>query len=216
VRVAIAEDEPVYRAGLVRLLQAAGIEIAYEAANGDQLIAHLNRGDLPDVAIMDIRMAGNDDDGLRAAEHVTTHYPEIGVLLLSAYPEAAYANRLFASGSAGKGYMLKETLNTVSLLIGALERVSRNLTYCDPKIIDQLVAQKTGAHPRDLLSPRELQILELLASGASNDAIITATSSTPGAIESSLGRIYTKLRLPRGSEYNPRVLAVLRWLNDPV
>ena len=214
MRVGIAEDDAVYRAGLMRFVTAAGVQVSHEAASGAELVAHLRRDDLPDVVIMDIRMPGNDLGGLQAADAIASTYPQVGVLLLSAYPEAAYANRLFANGAAGKGYMLKETLNAVSQLREALERISQNLTYCDPKIMDQLIAQRHTTGIRDLLTAREQQILQLLAAGASNEAIVASTHSTAGAVESALVRIYGKLQIPRGSEYTPRVLAALRWLSE--
>lgn len=213
MRVAVAEDVAVYRAGLIRFLEAAGVEVIHEAVNGDEMLANLRKGELPDVAIMDINMNGREDDGLVCADRIGIEYPSVGILLLSAWAEATYAERLFARGSAGKGYMLKDTLNSVPHLREALERVAKRLTYCDPKIVDQLIAKKTDNRLQNLLSPREQRILELLASGASNEAIVDATSSSAGAVESALGRIYAKLNIPRGSEYTPRVLAVLRWLD---
>jgi len=214
MRVAIAEDNPVYRAGLVGLLHATGMEITHEAASGAELLASLRAGPLPDVVILDIQMAGIDDDGLMTARALRAKHPEVGVLLLSAYAEPTYAERLFDNGSAGKGYMLKDTLNSVGQLKEALNRINEGLTYTDPRVLDQLLAggKPPPTSPLDELTARERTVLTLLASGASNSAIAVAMRSSPGTIETAIRSTYTKLTIPDSPDYNRRVLAVLEFL----
>ncbi|HEX2806810.1 MAG TPA: response regulator transcription factor, partial [Kineosporiaceae bacterium] len=138
MRVALAEDSLVYRNGLVRLLEAAGATVVHEAASGGELLTYLaegrsdpstSGGALPDVVMLDIRMAGRADDGLRAAEQIAAAFPTVGILVLSAHADAGYAQRLFANGSAGRGYLLKESLDSVCELQEALSRVVRRRTY---------------------------------------------------------------------------------------
>jgi DNA-binding NarL/FixJ family response regulator len=213
VRVAIAEDNPVYRAGLVGLLHATGMDVLHEAASGSELLAQLRGGALPDVAILDIQMAGIDDDGLNTARILRQQHPGVGVLLLSAYAEPAYAERLFQHGSSGRGYMLKDTLNSVVQLKEALTRIHEGLTYTDPKVLDQLVAggRPASTSPLDELSPRERTVLTLVAAGASNSAIAATIRSSVGATETAIRNIYNKLAIPDSPEFNRRVLAVLKF-----
>jgi DNA-binding NarL/FixJ family response regulator len=217
VRVAVAEDNLVYRNGLIRLLEAAGADVAYEAADGAELLALLadaeGRRPLPDVAMLDIRMGGRDDDGLLAAERLTAAYPGVGVLLLSAHADAGYAQRLFEGGSAGRGYLLKESLDSVSELSEALSRVHRRRTYTDPRVVDELIRGEARHRLGTLLSPREQDVLGLLASGASNAAIARSLRGSTKAVESTISTLYTKLGIPDAPDYNRRVLVVLSWLD---
>jgi len=216
VRVALAEDSLVYRNGLIRLLQATGVEVVLEAASGEELLARLARtapADVPDVVMLDIRMGGRDDEGLDAAERIAAAYPGIGILMLSAHADAGYAQRLFASGSAGRGYLLKESVDSVSELSEALSRVARRRTYTDPRVIDELVHKDVQRRLHELLSPRERDVLALLASGASNAAIARGTRSSTKAVESAISGLYAKLGIPDAPDYNRRVLVVLTWLN---
>ena len=216
MRVALAEDSLVYRNGLIRLLQATGVEVVLEAASGEELLARLARtapADVPDVVMLDIRMGGRDDEGLDAAERIAAAYPGIGILMLSAHADAGYAQRLFASGSAGRGYLLKESVDSVSELSEALSRVARRRTYTDPRVIDELVHKDVQRRLHELLSPRERDVLALLASGASNAAIARGTRSSTKAVESAISGLYAKLGIPDAPDYNRRVLVVLTWLN---
>jgi len=215
MHVAIAEDNPVYRAGLVGLLHASGVSVTHQAASGAELLALLGRGDPPDVAILDIRMSGIEDDGLVTAQIIRQQHPRVGVLLLSAYAELTYAERLFEHGSAGRGYMIKDTLNSVGQLKEALNRIRAGLTYTDPTVVDQLIASGRPAvrSPLDGLTPREAAVLKMLAGGASNSAIGIELRSSTGAIEATIRSVYTKLTIPDSPEYNRRVLAVLRFLS---
>jgi len=216
MRVAIAEDDTFYRAGLVKLLEAAGTQVSQEAASGDELIAHLRRGPLPDIAILDINMAGRKDDGLNAARKIAEMFPAVGVLLLSAFAEATYAERLFEGGSAGKGYMIKDSLNAVGPLRESLDRINNRQTYTDPKVLDDLLRPHEQKEPAlgERLTPRERSVLRLLTDGASNHAIADATRITSGAVEAAVRNIYTKLGIPDDPAYNKRVLVVLKWLTE--
>jgi len=214
VRVAVAEDNRVYRAGLVGLLHASGLPVLHESASGGELLAKLGNGDPPDVVILDIKMAGADDDGLVTAGLIRQQYPQMGVLLLSAYAELTYAERLFEHGAAGRGYMIKDTLNSVGQLREALDRIRAGLTYTDPTVVDQLVAHSRPSvrNPIEELSARERKVLGMLASGASNSSIANELKSSTGAIEAAIRSIYTKLAIPDTPQYNRRVLAVLQFL----
>lgn len=221
MRVAVAEDSLVYRNGLVRLLEAAGATVVHEAATGEELLAQLAQLDgsstgaePPDVVMLDIRMNGRDDDGLLAAEAIGTAHPRLGILLLSAHADPAYAQRLFANGSAGRGYLLKDSLDSVAELTEALGRIHQGGTYTDPRVIDQLIRDRAGNRPVDLLTPREQAVLSLLVSGASNAAIAHGTRTSTKAVESAISALYTKLGIPDAPDYNRRVLVVLRCLND--
>ena len=216
MRVALAEDDTFYRAGLVKLLEAAGTQVSQEAASGDELIAYLRRGPLPDIAILDINMAGRKDDGLNAARQIAEMFPGVGVLLLSAFAEATYAERLFEGGSAGKGYMIKDSLNAVGPLREALDRINNRQTYTDPKVLDDLLRPHEQKEPAlgERLTPRERSVLRLLTDGASNNAIADATRITSGAVEAAVRNIYTKLGIPDDPAYNKRVLVVLKWLTE--
>ena len=190
MRVALAEDSLVYRNGLVRLLEAAGAQVVHESATGEGLLAHLAEaaagGTLPDVVLLDIRMGGRDDDGLRAAEQIAVAHPDVGILLLSAHADAHYAQRLFEHGSAGRGYLLKESLDSVQELTEALTRVQRRRTYTDPRVVDELIRAGGRRELTQSLSPREQEVLARLASGASNAAIARLTRSTTKAVESAI------------------------------
>jgi len=216
VRVALADDNLVYRNGLVRLLEATGATVVHEAASGAELLTYLAdervRTDPPDVVMLDIRMAGRDDEGLLAAEQIAAAHPRIGILLLSAHADAGYAQRLFENGSAGRGYLLKESLDSVSELAEALSRVHRRRTYTDPRVVDELIQRDPQHRLELLLSPRERDVLALLASGASNAAIARDTRSSTKSVESAISGLYTKLGIPDAPDHNRRVLVVLTWL----
>jgi DNA-binding NarL/FixJ family response regulator len=219
VRVALAEDSLVYRNGLVRLLEASGATVVYEAASGTELLSYLADADpvdaaFPDVVMLDIRMAGRADDGLLAAEQIAAGFPTVGILMLSAHADAGYAQRLFANGSAGRGYLLKESLDSVSELQEALSRVQRGRTYTDPKVVDELIYRDPAKRIDRMLSPRELDVLTLLASGASNAAIARHTRSTAKSVESAISGLYSKLGIADAPDYNRRVLVVLTWLGQ--
>ena len=217
MRVAVAEDDLVYRNGLVRLLEAAGVVVVHECATGADLAARLDddtvpEAERPEVVLLDLRMAGQDDEGLVAAERITAARPGTGVLVLSASADARHAERLFANGSAGRGYLLKESLDSVGELREALERVRQGRTYVDPQVVDELVRQDPQHRLERLLTARELAVLTLLASGASNAGIAAATRTTGKSVEAVISALYAKLDIPDAPDYNRRVLVVLAWL----
>jgi len=150
---------------------------------------------------------------LLAAEQIAATWPEIGILVLSAHVDAEYAQRLFASGSAGRGYLLKDSLDSVGELQEALSRVHRRRTYADPQVVDELLSHDPGTRLEQKLSPRELDVLRLLASGASNAAIARATRTSAKSVESAISGLYAKLGIPDAPDYNRRVLVVLTWLD---
>jgi DNA-binding NarL/FixJ family response regulator len=217
MRVALAEDDLVYRNGLVRLLEAAEVTVLHAAAGGDQLLAYLNGlepGDgMPDVVMLDIRMGGRDDEGLLTADKITASHPEVGILMLSAHVQASYAQRLFTTGSAGRGYLLKDSLDSVAELSQALSRVRRGGTYTDPRVVDELIRREPQDRLDALLSPREQEVLALVATGASNAAIARRVRVGIKSIEATISSLYAKLGVADAPEYNRRVLVVLNWLD---
>jgi DNA-binding NarL/FixJ family response regulator len=210
MRIGIAEDDIVYRAGLVRLLQAADVEVVHQAASGAELIAYLATSNPPDIVILDIKMANQADEGLVAALRIGTMYPEVGILLLSSYAVNSYTEKLFAGGHAGRGYMLKESFNNVKTLRDVLGLLCERKTYSDPKISDEYDSRRQES-PADRLTAREGAILDHLATGASSASIAVCINSSTKAIDNALNGIYNKLELPDGPEYNRRILAVLKW-----
>jgi DNA-binding NarL/FixJ family response regulator len=216
VRVALAEDNLVYRNGLVRLLEAAEVTVVHAASRGDQLLAFLNGQEdhaaAPDVVMLDIRMGRRDDDGLLTAEEIARSHPGVGILMLSAHVEARYAQRLFANGSAGRGYLLKDSLDSVSELSQALSRVHRGGTYTDPRVVDELIRRDRQERLDTLLTPREQEVLTLVATGASNAAIARTLRAGIKSIEATISTLYTKLGIADAPDYNRRVLVVLNWL----
>ncbi len=214
MRVAVAEDNPIYRAGLVKLIEATGVEVVGEASTGAELLALLDAGVSADAVMLDLNMAGRRDDGLHAALEVANRHPRTAILLLTATADAGVAEKLFADGSARKGYMLKDSLNSVAELSHALRRIVGGQTYGDSLVVDELLARQRQGGARDLLTSRERLILTHLASGASNAAIAEAVRTSTGAVEAAVSTIYNKLGIPDEPGYNRRVLVVLRWLSE--
>jgi DNA-binding NarL/FixJ family response regulator len=211
MRVAIAEDDPVYRAGLVELLTAAGVAVAYQASSGQELLGHL-AGNLPDAVLLDIRMKGRPDDGLTTAEVIAQRYPDLGILLLSNYDTEEYVRRFFAHGTAGRGYLLKEQFNDIDDVSHALNLVQRRKTFSDTPILDRLHRRQPAI--TELLTPRELEVVRLLAAGLSNAAIAAQLRIKEDKVEYAIQSIYTKLDIPRTPDQNPRVHAAVRWLQE--
>ena len=209
MRVAIAEDDPVYRAGLVELLTAADVAVACQASSGRELLSYL-AGDLPDAVLMDIRMEGRPDDGLTTAEVIAQRYPDLGILLLSTYANDEFVRRFFSHGTAGRGYLLKERFNDIEDVRHALNLVQRRKTFSDTSILDRLHRRQPTI--TDLLTPRELDVLRLLAAGLSNAAIAARLRIKEDKVEYATQSIYTKLG--RAPDQNPRVHAAVRWLQE--
>jgi len=213
VRVVIAEDLFLLRDGLTRMLQAHGLEITSAVDNGADLLAAVAK-DQPDVAIVDVRLPPTfTDEGIRAALAARREVPGLPVLVLSQYVEQLYARELLASGSGGIGYLLKDRVFDSAQFVDAVRRVAGGGTAMDPEVIARLLARNTGNVSIGALSPREREVLALMAEGRSNGAIAAALVVGGGAVEKHINNIFTKLGLAPGERDHRRVLAVLRYLN---
>jgi DNA-binding NarL/FixJ family response regulator len=212
MRVVVAEDTAILRAGLVQLLEEEGHTVAAAVPDAEQLrVAVLEH--LPDLVVSDIRMPPtHTDEGLRAVIELRATNPALAVLIFSQYVETQYASRLLAGGSAGVGYLLKERVLDAQDFIDALERVAAGGTALDPEVINQLMGASPTRNTVDELSPREREVLALMAQGRSNAAIATGLVVTERAVEKHVANIFLKLQLPVSSADHRRVLAVLRYL----
>jgi len=211
MRVVIAEDAAVLREGLARLLADRGHEVSAAVADARALLAAVTEH-APDAVIADIRMPPtHTDEGLRAAVAIRRDHPETGVLLFSQYIETTYTARLLESGAGGVGYLLKDRVGNVAEFVSALERVAAGGTALDPEVIGQLL-RRPDAGLRSL-TPREREVLGLMAEGRSNSGIAAKLTLSEGAVEKHIAGIFGKLTLEPESADNRRVLAVLRYLN---
>ncbi|MGH2972599.1 MAG: response regulator [Gaiellaceae bacterium] len=214
MRVVIAEDLALLRDGLARLLRDNGFEVVGAVVDGSALITTV-LAERPDVAIVDIRLPPTfRDEGVRAALTLRERVPETGVLIVSQYIEQAYAAELLADGRGGLGYLLKDRVMDVDDFVEAVRRVGSGGTALDPEVVAQLLARRRAGDPLESLSPRELEVLTLMAEGRSNAAIAAKLVLTVGAVEKHVANILTKLRLPPSSEDHRRVLAVLAYLRS--
>ena len=210
MRVVIAEDLTLLRDGLTRLLRDNGFEVVGAVADGDALVTKVLL-ERPDIVIVDIRLPPTfRDEGVRAALTLRARVPATGVLIVSQYVEAAYAAELLAEGRGGLGYLLKDRIMDVDDFVAAVRRVGEGGTALDPEVVAQLVGKRRSQ--LDALTPRELEVLELMAEGRTNTAIALQLVITVGAIEKHVANIFTKLRLPQTNEDHRRVLAVLAYL----
>lgn len=214
MRVVIAEDLALLRDGLTRLLRDNGFDVVGAVADGSALITTV-LAERPDVAIVDIRLPPTfRDEGVRAALTLRERAPETGVLIVSQYVEQAYAAELLADGRGGLGYLLKDRVMDVDDFVEAVRRVGSGGTALDPEVVAQLLGRRRPGDPLESLSPRELEVLALMAEGRSNAAIASKLVLTVGAVEKHVANILTKLRLPPSSEDHRRVLAVLAYLRS--
>jgi DNA-binding NarL/FixJ family response regulator len=212
VRVVIAEDLALLRDGLTRLLRDNGLDVVAAVADGDALV-HAVMLERPNVAIVDIRLPPTfRDEGLRAALTLRERVPETAVLIVSQYVEQAYAAELLAGGEGGVGYLLKDRIMEVDDFVDAVRRVAGGGTALDPEVVRQLFARRRDDDPVDRLSPREREVLALMAEGRSNSAIAAQLVLTVGAVEKHVANIFMKLRLPPSDTDHRRVLAVLAFL----
>jgi DNA-binding NarL/FixJ family response regulator len=214
MRVVIAEDAALFREGLVRLLEDRGHEVCAAVADGDALLAAATQH-RPDVAVVDIRMPPtHTDEGLRAALELRRRHPETAVLVFSQYIETRYAARLLEGNAAGVGYLLKDRVADVAEFADALARVAAGGTALDPEVVGQLLG--AGRHARGLsaLTPREREVLSLMAEGRSNAGIAAILVISAGVVEKHVASIFGKLGLPPAEGDNRRVLAVLRFLGS--
>jgi DNA-binding NarL/FixJ family response regulator len=211
VRVVLAEDSVLLREGVARILDEAGFEVVGQAGNADELLLKV-RSYSPDVAIVDIRMPPtHTDEGLRAAQEIREKHPTCGVLVLSQYVEATYAMELLAESAEGVGYLLKDRVSDVNEFADAVRRVGEGGSALDPTIVSQLVGRRRRDDPIDQLTPREREVLGLMAEGRSNSGIAEQLVVTDRAVEKHVTSIFSKLRLPAASEDHRRVLAVLAY-----
>ena len=214
MRVVIADDSVLFREGIAGLLTHAGFTIAGQSATADDLLLKV-RSYSPDVAIVDIRMPpSHTDEGLQAARQIRRHHPGVGVLVLSQYVDAPYMMELLQGDIGGVGYLLKDRIRDVKEFADAVRRVAEGGSAFDPAVVSRLVGRRQGDDPLDSLTPREREVLELMAQGRSNQAIAERLVVTAGAVEKHVRSIFGKLRLPVSTEDHRRVLAVLTYLNS--
>jgi DNA-binding NarL/FixJ family response regulator/class 3 adenylate cyclase len=212
MRVVVAEDSVLLREGIARLLEDAGIEVVGQAGTADELMLKV-RSYKPDVAIVDIRMPPTQtDEGLVAAKEIREKHPETSVLVLSQYLEPAYALELLSESAEGVGYLLKDRVADIPEFVAAVKRVGEGGSALDPSVVSQLVGRRRSDDPISQLTPREREVLELMAEGLSNIAIAERMVVTERAVEKHVTSIFAKLRLGADAEHHRRVLAVLAFL----
>jgi DNA-binding NarL/FixJ family response regulator len=214
VRVVLAEDSVLLREGIARLLEEHGFEVVGRSETADDLLLKV-ASYRPDVAIVDIRMPPTySDEGLRAAKEIRRAHPEVGVLVLSQYVEASYALELLQESAEGVGYLLKDRVAEVQELTDAIRRVADGGSALDPAIVSQLVGRNRAVDPLDSLTPREREVLSLMAEGRTNRAIAERLVVTERAVEKHVTSVLGKLGLPVSAGDHRRVLAVLAFLRS--
>lgn len=212
MRAVIAEDSVLLREGLTRLLDERGVEVVGACDTIADLMAMI-RGLSPDVAIVDIRLPPtHSDEGLRAALQIREQHPSVGVLVLSQYVELGLALKLLTPSAEGVGYLLKDRISDVKEFVAAVERVASGGSALDPTIVSRLLGRRRSDNPIDGLTPREREVLELMATGTSNQGIADKLVISLRAVEKYVSAIFTKLGLPVSSSESRRVLAVLLYL----
>jgi DNA-binding NarL/FixJ family response regulator len=212
VRVAIAEDAVLLREGLTRLLGEAGFEVVAQCGDADELLLKVRSNSL-DAVIVDIRLPPtHSDEGLRAAIEIRERHPSIGVLVLSQYVELGLAMKLLADSAEGVGYLLKDRISDVDDFISAVRRVADGGFAIDPIIVSTLLSRQRSDDPLELLTPREREVLVLMAEGSSNQGIADKLVITTRAVEKYVSSIFGKLGLPSTGSESRRVLAVLAFL----
>ncbi len=212
LRIVIAEDSVLLREGLVRLLSDAGMEVVQACSDAEQLLRAVAVHQ-PDLALVDVRMPPTfTDEGVRAALVIRQEHPDTAVLVLSQYVEENYATDLVAGRPTGVGYILKDRVADVADFVEAVRRVAGGGTALDPELVLQLLTRARRRDPLQRLTPRESQVLALMAEGRSNTAIAAALVVSEGAVEKHVSGIFTKLDLSPAETDHRRVLAVLRWM----
>jgi DNA-binding NarL/FixJ family response regulator len=212
MRVVVADDSVLLREGVVRLLEENGFDVVGQAGDADDLIRKV-RAHRPDVAVVDIRMPPtNTDDGLRAALDIRAELPDTGVLVLSQYVEEGYALDLVGDSAGGVGYLLKDRVADVERFVDSVRRVADGGSALDPEVVSQLVGRARRDDPLAELTPREREVLGLMAEGRSNNAIAEQLVVTERAVEKHVTSIFGKLELTPAPEDHRRVLAVLAFL----
>jgi DNA-binding NarL/FixJ family response regulator len=214
VRVALADDEVLLREGLSRLLGEAGLEVVASAGDAQELLRGV-RLTRPDVAVVDIKMPPtHTDEGLVAAQEIATRHPGTGVLVLSHYLDSRYALRLLEDLPGGAGYLLKERVSDVAVLVDALRRVHEGECVVDPTIVSRLMSRRREQGPLDELTPREREVLSLMAEGYANPAICKRLFLSNKTVETHVRQIFLKLDLRESPEQHRRVSAVLAYLRS--
>ncbi len=214
MRVVIAEDLALLRDGLIRILEAHDFEVVEAVDNGPSLVRALVTHH-PDVAVVDVRLPPTfTDEGLRAAIEARAQLPGLPILVLSQYVEQLYARELLSDSAGGVGYMLKDRVSNIDQFIDAVRAVAGGGTRLDPDVVTQLLARNSRNKPIQQLTPREREVLELMAEGRSNAAIAARMFVTEKAVSKHTNSIFSKLSLPVSEDDNRRVLAVLTYLNN--
>ncbi|WP_344048010.1 response regulator transcription factor [Nocardioides panacihumi] len=212
LRVVIGEDQPIVREGIAQVLESGGYDVVATSGDARSLVEKV-RAYRPDVVVTDIQMPpDNTDDGLRAALRIRRLQPDVGVLVLSAFLETRYALELVAQGAQGIGYLLKEKVGDLRLFTDAVRRVATGGSALDPDVVAVLIGQPHADSALDLLTPRELDVLGLIAEGRSNLGVAEELVVSVGAVERHVTSIFEKLDLPHTPESHRRVLAVLTYL----
>jgi DNA-binding NarL/FixJ family response regulator len=213
VRIVIAEDSVLLREGLTTLVTNAGLEVVEAVPDAGQLLRAVAEH-RPDLAVVDVRMPPTyTDEGIRAALVLRREHPDVAVLVLSQYVEERYATDLLSVQTSGVGYLLKDRVAHVSDFLDALRRVAAGGTALDPEVVTQLLVRRRD-DPLDRLTPREQQVLQLMAEGRSNSAIVDALHVSASAVEKYISNIFAKLDLPQTDTGHRRVLAVLKYLGN--
>jgi DNA-binding NarL/FixJ family response regulator len=214
VRVVVADDHALMREGVARLLEDAGLEVVARAADGEDLLRKV-RAHKPDVAVVDIRMPPTHvDEGLAAAATIRAEMPGTGVLVLSHYVEERYAMQLLANGAEGVGYLLKDRVQEVQSFVEAVRRVGEGGSVLDPEVVTRMLGRRRAGDPLGALTPREREVLQLMAEGLSNRAIAERLVVTERAVERHVTNIFAKLRLNATGQGHRRVQAVLAYLRS--
>src|SRR4051812_18234515 len=212
MRVVIADDSPLLREGIVSFVRGEGIDVVAEASTGDELLAAVDLHE-PDLAIVDIRMPPTQtDEGIQAAHEIRRRHPGMGVVLLSQHVEVGVATQVLAEAPRRLGYLLKDRVTDPADFAGSLRRVAGGGTALDPQIVSGLLANPADAGPLRALSPREHEVLGLVAEGRSNRAIGERLGITHAAVQKHVSTIFNKLGLPAGEDDDRRILAVLAYL----
>jgi DNA-binding NarL/FixJ family response regulator len=212
VRVVIADDSQLLREGIASFVRGEGIEVVAEASSPDELLAAVDEHE-PDVAIVDIRMPPTQtDEGIQAAHEIRRRHPDMGVVLLSQHVEVGVATHLLAEAPQRLGYLLKDRVTDPADFAGSLRRVAGGGTALDPQVVSGLLADPREDGPLRSLSPREREVLELVAEGRSNKAIGERLVITQGAVQKHVSTIFNKLGLPKGEDDDRRILAVLTYV----
>jgi DNA-binding NarL/FixJ family response regulator len=210
--VVIAEDSVLLREGIARLLEESGFEVVGQAGDAEDLLRKVG-GHKPDVAVVDVRMPPtHTDEGLRAAQRIRAEHPGTAVLVLSQYVEEAYALELLSESSERTGYLLKDRVADVESFTGAVERVAHGGSALDPEVVALLLGRRRRMDPLAALTPREREVLALMAEGRSNASMASTLAVSERAVEKHVTAIFSKLDLPRVPEDHRRVLAVLAFL----